>query len=149
MEQGCTCEVVMNNRRFSQTLFPTVLFLNCLFVILPTSSPSLCQISTIVFFDAASHMLLAESQLSLLSQSDGPGHTSGNPWQGSPLAQPPPTDWTEIFRRLFTPAETTKPIQNQNTAKEVCLSSQLSRGYTCSGSRAFQHQHSIYQLISI
>lgn len=68
--------------------------------------------------NANSHMLQAERQLSLLSQSDGPGHTSGNPWQGSPLPRllhHPPlygAEWIDIVQ--FTPPEKTKAIQNQN-----------------------------------
>lgn len=81
----------------------------CLLLLIspPMSSPVLIIFA---FFScrldaSASHMLLAESQLSLLSQSDGPGHTSGNPWQGSPLPsllhhRHPlyRADWIKIFR---------------------------------------------------
>ncbi len=123
----------MNNRSSLEPVFPMLSFLNCLSVILyisPLSYLHHCLLLLIVFFllpvqtgctSVGSHMLLAESQLSLLSQSDGPGHTSGSPWQESPPAQPPPSPppalWSRLDRDLswaLTPPETTKPIQNQN-----------------------------------
>lgn len=124
MKRDYTCELQMNNRRqffFYQSLFPMLLFLNGLFVILPILSISYLHLClplhlSFSFFllvqngciDAGSHMLLAESQLSLVLQSDGPGHTSGNPWQRSPLPsllhhphRLYGADWIEIFRRLL------------------------------------------------
>lgn len=121
VKQDYRCEQQMKNRSFPLSLelssnFPMLLLLNCLpvifffthlpFLISPplSSSPHL---SFIFFFlpvqtgciSVSSHMLLAESQLSLLSQSDGPGHTSGSPWQGSPPAQPasPPVTPTRFM----------------------------------------------------
>lgn len=41
--------------------------------------------------NVGSHMPPAESQLLLLLHRDGPGRTSGTPWQGSHPAQPPPS----------------------------------------------------------
>lgn len=70
--------------------FPHPTSLNCLFVTLPIFSfffpPYLynCFLLDFSIFPS-SHMLLAQSQLSLLSQSNVLGHTSGIPWQGSPL----------------------------------------------------------------
>lgn len=96
--------------------------------------------------NAGSHMLLAESQLSLLSQSDGPGHTSGNPWLGSPLPSllrhPHPlygADWIEIFRWLLRLLKQQNRYRTKTLRGGLSFISPLSRGYTCSCSRAFQH----------
>lgn len=83
----------MNNRSLSPSQKP-------LFSPSYISELSICHIAHILFLFSpislqlfssglfhfpSSHMLLAQSQLSLLSQSNVLGHTSGIPWQGSPL----------------------------------------------------------------
>lgn len=132
-----TCELQMSNRNF-KLFFPMVLFLKRLPVInilsplsyllhcLPPFNRFLLPLPSSCITEA-SRELLAESQLSLLSQSDGPGHTSGNPWQGSPLPRllrhpPNPPLWSWLDQDLslaFTPPEKTKPIANQNTKERA------------------------------
>lgn len=128
-------------------------FLNC-----PSPLPHICTIvrsrAYRFFFlpvqtrciDVGSHMLLAEGQLSLLSQSDWPGRTSGSPWQGSPPAQPPPSphplygaDWIEIFRWLLCLLKQQNRYRTKTLRGGLSFISELSRGYTCFCSRAFQH----------
>lgn len=102
-------------------------------------------------------LLQAEIQLSVLSQSDRLGRTSGHPWQGGPprpTARPPSSiaqfyraDRIEIWTELaFMPPEKTKSILNQNTeARSAFHLGACAGGNTCSCSGGFQH-HSIYQL---
>lgn len=123
----------MNNRSLSPSQKP-------LFSPSYISELSICHIAHILFLFSppylyncflldfsifpSSHMLLAQSQLSVLSQSDVLGHTSGIPWQGSPLPSlhhhPQHfffngADWIEIFRwPSFVPPEKTKLMQDQN-----------------------------------
>lgn len=90
---GIVSETHVNFRWITGAPFLSLysLSLSCLFIILPVFSLHIFIIfCTYHFFflpvptgciNASSHMLQAESQLSLLSQNDWPGHTSGNPWQ--------------------------------------------------------------------
>lgn len=130
VKQDCTCELQMSNRSFHfwvvhKSLLPISSFSHRPLII-STVFPWTTGCIT-----AASQMLLAESQLSLLSQSDGPGHTSGNPWQGSPLPSllhphPHPlyrADWIKISRWLFYASWKNKTNTEPKHRGEICLSS--------------------------
>lgn len=104
-------------------------------------------------------MLLAQSQLSLLSQSNVLGHTSGIPWQGSPLPSlhhhPQHfffngADWIEIFRwPSFVPPEKTKLMQDQNNEGRSVFHLWAERGFhmvLLTAPLSTKLHHSIYQL---
>lgn len=120
-EQRCRCVLQMNNRSFSlcvtpppKTLFPLLSFLISLSVTLPVSpllplrsqgSPQTSLLLSLPLLptpriNVDSHMPPAESQLSLLLHRNGPGRTSGTPWQGSHPAQPPPSSLSRLTRDL-------------------------------------------------
>lgn len=170
VKQDCRCEQQMNNRSFSlrQSFFS--LCFHFWIVYLSFWPSPLSHICTIVFactypffflpvqtgcIIMGSHMLLAESQLSLLSQSDGPGHTSGNPWQGSPLPSllhhSHPlyrTDWIEIFHWLLRLLKQQNRYRTKHVG-EVFLSSRSWGEVThalAQGLFSTTLPHSIYQL---
>lgn len=165
-KQDCRCELQMINRSFSPYVkppfFPVSDLLICNVAHLSSHTPlfsGFCGADG----DASTcvpRRLPAESQLSLLPHNDGPGHTSGSPWRGShPAALPAPSptspfhgaEWLEIFLWLFSPAETTKLLQNQNNEERSCLSSRSRAKVTHALAQGREHvnptlPHSIYQL---
>lgn len=140
----------------STFFFPRLSFLNCLFVILPIFFPLISLPLSSGCISVGSHVHQTESQLSLLQRSDGlAGHTSGSPWQGSPLPSvlhhPHPlygADWIEIFRWLLRLLKKQNRYRTKTLRGGLSFISELSRGYTCSCSRAFQH-HTATQHLSI
>lgn len=160
-KQGCRCELQMKNRSFSFSVKP--FFSHPFFprpVYLSFSPSPLSHIFAIVFsradwmhrceFQDASSW---ESAVALVAEWWARSHI----WQ--PLAGKSPcpassitpaplygADWIEIFRWLLRLLKQQNRRRTKTLWGGLSFISELSRGYTCSCSKAFQHQSATQHL---